>query len=82
MEPERQSRTGSQQSKRERNGQARLAGEEKAATGQGLSSVLETLDGQGIDSVVLLGECWTKIEPLLKVGPACRVGKALAARRA
>ena len=48
--------------------------------GQGLHGVLELLDAQGVDSVELLDDCWLKLEPMIKVGPASRVSKALRSR--
>ena len=48
--------------------------------GRGLFDVLEVLDAQGIDTVQLLSVCWARLEPLLKVGSAARVGEALRSR--
>ena len=48
--------------------------------GRGLFDVLEVLDAQGIDTVQLLSVCWARLEPLLKVGSAPRVGEALRSR--
>lgn len=47
--------------------------------GKGLHALLETLDAEGVDTVELLRDCWAELQPLLKLGPAARVAKALGA---
>ena len=49
--------------------------------GAGLARVLETFDSEGVETVELVEECWLKVEPLLKAGPAARISKALRSRR-
>ena len=48
--------------------------------GKGLHGLLETLDAEGVDSVDLLRTCWPELQPMLRKGPAARVGIALGVR--
>ena len=45
---------------------------------EGLSGVIEKLNTEGVRDRDLLALAWTKLEPKLKIGPATRIGMALA----